>query len=358
MSLEVLVSQPSSLICLSRRPPRRSWQPHVDAIDEVTLRVLGGLGAEPLFVYPTDLDATVADVKEAIQRIEGTPAREQRLLAGGRQICSDGAGGSLNHLPLREALAHALDGRRSPEAAVDVTLVRVPALWAENLEGLQSGRLALRRLDETAKEDRELVLAAVSRCGGALAHASEALRADREVVLVALGRDPLALGFAAPSLQGDRKVVLVAVRSCGQALQHASEALRNDPEVVLAAMGNSWRALEHASPELRSDRSFVLSAVEEHGSALLFASPELRSSREVVLAAVRRSGWALSCASEELRQDRTCVLAAVESNPAALDFAAQSLREDPEVLSLVLSGTGRRVSTPCGRGPPAACALL
>lgn len=333
--------------CGSRRSKTPSHREDRPVGLEVTLRIRSALGGEPLFVYPAELDQTVGDVKETIKRLAGMPLREQRLLVDGQRICSDNNGGSHDHQTLGDVLGAAA----SVGGEVDVILLRVAPAWAELLEDLQRGYEDLGRLDESARGDRELVLAAISRDGNALYSASEELRSDREVVLAAVRREPLALRFAEAELQDDREVVLEAVHLCGQALQYASVERRRDHEVVLAAMRTSWRAMEHACPELRRDHSFVLAAVTEHGSALLYAAPELKNNREIVLAAVQKSGWALSCASDDLKCDRACVLAAVTSNPAALDFAQVDLRSDPELASIVATASGRSVSAPCGQGP-------
>jgi len=346
----------ASSVCISRGHPRGTSARSAEA-HEVAVRIHGNLGAEPLFMYPTDLTCTVAELKEAIERIEGTPIREQRLLLGGRQLCRDTEGDSTHHLPLYQvlpAICFSKDGGSRP--TVDVALVRLTPDWAQMLEALELGQVGLGRLDPSACAERELVLAAVSRDGSDLAYAAEELRGDRDVVLAAVRRDPLALQYAAATMRDHREVVLQAVGLCGLALQHASKAQQSDAEVVLVAMASSWRALEHASDVLRADRSFALAAVEAHGSALLFLAPSLRSDREIVIAAVHSSGWALSCASEELRRDRAVVLAAVTCNPAALEFAADILQRDPEVLALVSNGSGRRIGAPCSHGPPA-CSL-
>ena len=67
------------------------------------------------------------------------------------------------------------------------------------------------------------------------------LLADREVVLAAVSKCGVALQFAAPELQADRAVVLEAVGSCGEAIHYASAELQRDPDVQLAAVVQSGR---------------------------------------------------------------------------------------------------------------------
>ena len=70
---------------------------------------------------------------------------------------------------------------------------------------------------------------------------ADSLLADKEVVLAAVSKCGVALQFAAPELQADRAVVLEAVGSCGEAIHYASAELQRDPDVQLAAVVQSGR---------------------------------------------------------------------------------------------------------------------
>jgi hypothetical protein len=65
------------------------------------------------------------------------------------------------------------------------------------------------------------------------------------------------LRHASAELRADRDVVLAAVRRCGDALRHASDRLRADREVVTAAVTQWGGALLHAAAELQGDRSIA-----------------------------------------------------------------------------------------------------
>lgn len=135
----------------------------------------------------------------------------------------------------------------------------------------------LRKAPECAREDRDLVLAAVSKDGLSLLYASPLIKSDREVVIKAVSNNGLALQFASAELRGDRTVVLAAVADNGIALSHASVELQADHQVVMAAVSETGLALQHAGPNLRSDREVVLAALRASSGSLRFAAPELRS---------------------------------------------------------------------------------
>ena len=102
-------------------------------------------------------------------------------------------------------------------------------------------------------DDKNVMLAAVTRHGFMLHFASKALRSDKEMVLAAVANHGTALMYASRALRSDKEVVLAAVTQRAFALQYASEALRADKEVVLATVTNNGGALTYATAALQTD---------------------------------------------------------------------------------------------------------
>ena len=92
-------------------------------------------------------------------------------------------------------------------------------------------------------------------------------RNDREVVLAAVKDNWLALRYASQALRNNRAVVLTAVSKAGVMLRYASEALKNDCEVVLTAVENNGLALQYVAKPLRFAAAVV---VEWRSLRLLF----------------------------------------------------------------------------------------
>eukprot|EP00913_Durusdinium_trenchii_P018994 g17850.t1 len=240
----------------------------------------------------------------------------------------------------------------------ELTLLRRPeeqAKWLAQLaEAGSSGDLS--KAPDEIRQDREVLLAAVSADDDALQWASTDLQGDRAVVLAAVRRCGFALACAAGTLQdrrigglgADRSLVLAAVQRHGLALEFADTWLRADEEVVLTALEQDGNAFQFADVRLRSDRTFVLRAVRCNGYALTYAQPELRNDREIalqadrelVLAAVQQDGAALAFASEELREEKEVVLQAVHQTGSALAFAAPALKADREVVWAAVQESG------------------
>jgi hypothetical protein len=139
--------------------------------------------------------------------------------------------------------------------------------------------------DDTLKDDREVVLAAVSTAGGALENAADRLKADREVVLAAVSNEPDALQYASDTLKADREVVLAAVSNYGDVLEYADDALKADREVVLVAVSNYGFALRYADDTLKADREVVLAAVSNDANVLNvleYAADTLKATQQFV----------------------------------------------------------------------------
>ena len=65
-------------------------------------------------------------------------------------------------------------------------------------------------------------------------YASLRLRDDRELMIKAVTQDACVLEYATQELRADRGVVLAAVRQHGGVLKYAAEHLREDPEILAA----------------------------------------------------------------------------------------------------------------------------
>lgn len=229
------------------------------------------------------------------------------------------------------------------------------------------------------KDDKELVLTAVTGSPDAIQYASQRLRDDDEIAMQAVSEDGLALKYLSV-LQNHKAVVLKAVSTYYRAFRFASEELRRDPEVICKAMemlrsmdsfdvdvddvflayipedvleeqvdrlveiyGRIWNflprhykkradlarkaldtygaTLEYFPSTWRDDESFVLAAVCQDGLALEAASERLRDTKTVVMKALVSNGLALEHASYMLKADEEVVLQAVRNHPDALEFA-------------------------------------
>lgn len=230
---------------------------------EIELRISGLAGA--LCAVAAERWWRGRDVKAAVERLIGIPAREQRLVIGTVELASEGALADL--LP-------------DSETDMDVALLRQPAEQAEWIERVVlAGPFAcsvLAGAPKSIKGDHAVLLVAVQQNGLALQLAAEHLRCDRDLVLAAVTQSGWALRFAAEHLNHDRDIVLTAVRQNGLALGNVPQMLREDRELVMEAVRQDGHSLQFAGAALRADREVVAAAVAQTQSAWQFASPEVQ----------------------------------------------------------------------------------
>ena len=103
----------------------------------------------------------------------------------------------------------------------------------------------------------------------ALAKMSEVLRDDRELVLASVSKAGDTLQYASSRLQDDKVVVLKAVKQLGGALYYASDRLKGDKEVVSEAVKDYFGAFDYASGLLKNDREFILELLQQGGRLCL-----------------------------------------------------------------------------------------
>jgi hypothetical protein len=131
------------------------------------------------------------------------------------------------------------------------------------------------------RADRDIVMQAVARWGGALESAATKLQADREVVEAAVRWNGNALRWASQSIIGDKSFVRWAINSGFNMFQMLPERLRKDESIGKAAVRRSISYLHSLHPSMKSNREVMSAAINKQRKAINFASPELRGDRDI-----------------------------------------------------------------------------
>ena len=95
-------------------------------------------------------------------------------------------------------------------------------------------------------------------------------------------------------LRNDKEIVISALSQDGDALRYASLELQNNIDVVKIAIENNYRALAYASNSIKNNRELILDAVVKNGTILEYASSELQNDKDIVLLAVQQDVAALT----------------------------------------------------------------
>ncbi len=138
----------------------------------------------------------------------------------------------------------------------------------------------------------------------------------------------------------DISIVIAAVKQLPLSLDYLVD-FQNHREVVSMAVSILGAALEFASPELKADKNLVKIALRNDGSSLRWADPELMSDKETVMVALENDGYAFRYISTELKDDEECLITAINTCEFPLMYASYRLRSDKHIVLLIVSKYGR-----------------
>lgn len=159
------------------------------------------------------------------------------------------------------------------------------------LSALQMKIPILPYISTELQDDEEVVRAAIAMIDNDsifFLHISHRLREDKQIAIAAVSKCGHALAFATRTFKGDKDVVLAAVKTRGRALGDAANELKNDREVVLAAITTDASAISLASPALQNDTRFLLEACKKNHKILHHMHPSLIT-RQMIEAGVEQS---------------------------------------------------------------------
>ena len=202
----------------------------------------------------------------------------------------------------------------------------VLAAITQNWEAFQFASAGLKR-------DTDITLFAVRKNGLALAFASDVLKNNKKVVFKAVSQNWEALKYASEKMKENFNLVLIAINQNGLALAFASELLKNDKKIVFEAVSQNWEALKYVSAKMKGDFDLLLFAVRQHGLALRYASEELKGDRRIALEAVKKSYEALEFVSEKLKMDKEFVIEALKIHPKTYFYLPWIIKSDSEFIN-------------------------
>lgn len=185
-------------------------------------------------------------------------------------------------------------------------------------------------------------------------------RDDKEVILAAVSNNGLLLKYASPRLRNNPKIVEAAVRSHGEAFKFASNEIRNnkfsvirfmaisplvfntlpdkikqDPEIAYDALNMSSQRTDSNFIELSNNEDLIMNAMLYRPDAYKFASVDVMKTTRVAERALSMAGELIAFAPPDVRWNKKLVLLAMRTAPeTAYMYASDNLRDEPEIKSL------------------------
>lgn len=195
----------------------------------------------------------------------------------------------------------------------------------------------LDRLDDNAKNDKEIVLFASLIDLDSFRYASSSLKDDGEfvkkIIKLCMTKPDLyssILSEVSDNLKDDREVVLYAVRRDGTELQHASVRLQNDLQVVKEAMKSNLAAFKFASEAIKEDKQLISQVINLSGKNLAWLNENYRNDMKFVEKILEEDVQYVKFAGDTLRNNETFMLKVLERGKdngyGLLKFAGESLK--------------------------------
>lgn len=181
-------------------------------------------------------------------------------------------------------------------------------------------------MNETIRDDDDIVRFAVSKRGGLLYHASDRLKDDRDIVRVAVTNDPTSISNASMRLKNDIELGRYAVSKSGKAFYYLSEELRGNKEIALIAVEDPEAlAIKYVSDRLKNDIDVAVTAVRANGKAIEYCSIENRSEHAVISEAIKHSPELIKHASRRYLYSQPLLFKACLQNSAVLEYVPEEM---------------------------------
>eukprot|EP01061_Rhynchopus_euleeides_P026751 TRINITY_DN4357_c0_g6_i1.p1 TRINITY_DN4357_c0_g6~~TRINITY_DN4357_c0_g6_i1.p1 ORF type:complete len:381 (+),score=109.08 TRINITY_DN4357_c0_g6_i1:2960-4102(+) len=168
------------------------------------------------------------------------------------------------------------------------TLMFLPDL-ADNpafmMQCVKENPLLLHGASDAVRDNIDIVMAAVSLRGDALAFASIDLRANIDVVRAAMEQEPFSLRHAVKKIRLDPALVREAITAAPFYFQYASHELRSDHDLALYAVSLHADTIKFTSKNLRSNFAFMHAAVKLHPETIMHAATQLKIDPQLIDAA-------------------------------------------------------------------------
>lgn len=207
---------------------------------------------------------------------------------------------------------------------------------------IEENYITLNDVSERLKNDRDVVLKAISKHSDNILYANKKFLGDKPLVLAAMKKagENCSKIFEklSTSLKNDDELVHMGLKYAPECLIYLTEKYSNNKELLMKLKVNR---LEGYSDRLKNDRDVVLMTVKLDGLNLKHASKELQDDYEIVLAAVRNDGRALEFASLRLRSDKKIVKSAIHNNIAAVYCMSEEARDNKNIMLYILKKDGQ-----------------
>lgn len=197
----------------------------------------------------------------------------------------------------------------------------------------------LRYVGEQWGHDRDFVLENVSvkEGGYQIIFASEELKNDREVVLAAISNDDLAFSEIRSKFKKDKSFLIDAVHINPLIFNKIDPQLKLDKDIALSAVTKAGWILKNMDESLRNNKKIALAAIKNDPKAIWSAGDVFKNDLDLNLKCIKRNGLIFQYAAETIRDNKEAAMLAIKSYPTMYQHMSETLKADPEIIDYVMA---------------------
>ena len=166
-----------------------------------------------------------------------------------------------------------------------------------------------------------------------VSYVSESLRNDKEVMMKAVSLNSNSLRLSSDKLKDDDELVNIAMRTYPCSLKYASNRLRNDEKITLKIISSDPNNIDCVSDNFKNNGRIMEDVIirTDNGSTIQYASIELKDNKEFALNLIKKINYQNSSSlnsnidsifvhlSERLRNDDEVAMSAATRDPKILE---------------------------------------
>ena len=156
--------------------------------------------------------------------------------------------------------------------------------------------------------------------------------------------DTRGLKLASNRLKDDKDVVIAAVSVSYEFFRYVSDRLKNDKDVIMAAIKNSEKSkftlsymFDNMPEAFKKDKDIMMEFVLKDYRFLKDSPDEIKDNKDFVMSIISKSGGILKYVSDNLKNDKDVVKAAVDEYWENFQYASDDIRKNKEMIDFALS---------------------
>jgi len=162
----------------------------------------------------------------------------------------------------------------------------------------------------------------------------ECFKQDRKLLIKALTIDPNQFQFASEIIHNDKMFIERAIKINADILKFVSPEVKSDENFMEDAIYINRDSLKYCSWSLLDNKLFMKKMIDLDSNNYQFASDRIKSMVDFAQPVLIDNGSQLKFAPPNVKANREMVKLAIESDRSAIEFANPKIANEPEIIAL------------------------